>query len=297
MLVRIDNNGARRGLVVLATGLGKTWLAAFDAEQMQAKRVLFVAHREEILSQAASTFLRIRPTARVGFYIGQQRDTAADVLCASVQTLGKDAHLQRFASDHFDFIVVDEFHHAAAPTYQRLLQHFAPKFLLGLTATPDRSDHSDILSLCDDNLVFSRSLLEGVTEKLLVPFHYFGIDDDTVDYREIPWRNGRFDPTELSNKLTTTARAQHALTTWTKHHQQRTLAFCVSTRHADFMAQHFRQAGVRAVAVYGGSAMSRTDALDQLRDGRLDVVFSVDLFNEGVDLPLIDTVMMPWRDT
>ncbi len=286
------DNGARRGLVVLATGLGKTWLAAFDAEQMRAKRVLFVAHREEILSQAASTFLRIRPTARVGFYIGQQRDTNADVLCASVQTLGKDAHLQRFAHDHFDFIVVDEFHHAAAPTYQRLLQHFAPQFLLGLTATPDRSDHSDILSLCDDNLVFSRGLLDGVHEKLLVPFHYFGIDDDTVDYREIPWRNGRFDPTELSNKLTTTARAEHALSTWKEHHQQRTLAFCVSTRHADFMAQHFRQAGVRAVAVYGGSTMSRGDALDQLREGRLDVVFSVDLFNEGVDLPLIDTVMM-----
>ncbi len=284
--------GFRRGLVVLATGLGKTWLAAFDAEQTRAKRVLFVAHREEILQQAAATFIRIRPHASVGFFIGQQRDADVDVLCASVQTLGKDAHLQTFAADHFDYIVVDEFHHAAAPTYQRLLQHFTPKFLLGLTATPDRTDQSDILSLCDDNLVFTRTLFEGVTEKLLVPFHYFGIDDDTVDYREIPWRNGRFDPSELSNKLTTIERARHALKTWLEHHQRRTLAFCVSTRHADFMAEQFRRAGVRAVAVYGGSTVGRADALDQLRQGDVDVVFSVDLFNEGVDLPLIDTVMM-----
>lgn len=284
--------GYRRGVVVLATGLGKTWLAAFDAEQLGARRVLFVAHREEILNQAAETFVRIRPRARVGFYVGQVRDAQVDVLCASVQTLGKHAHLERFPPQHFDYVVIDEFHHAAAPTYRRLLAHFAPQFLLGLTATPDRTDQSDILTLCDDNLVFCRNLFDGIQAGLLAPFHYYGIWDESVNYREIPWRNGRFDPEQLSNKLATLARARHALRQWQNRGQQRTLAFCVSVRHAEFMAAQFARQGVSAAAVYAGSAVARGEALEQLADGRLKVIFSVDLFNEGVDLPAIDTVLM-----
>lgn len=286
------DEGFRRGLVVLATGLGKTWLAAFDAAQLGARRVLFVAHREEILNQAAETFLRIRPTASVGFYAGKKRDVEVDILCASIQTLGQEVHLERFSADHFDYIVVDEFHHAAATTYRRLLAYFSPRFLLGLTATPDRSDQSDILSLCDDNLVFTRKLFDGINSKLLVPFHYYGIFDSSVDYTEIPWRSGRFDPAQLSTKLATLARAKHALAEWQRRKQERTLAFCVSIAHAEFMASQFEKAGVVCAAVYAGSKLSRVDALERLRDGRLAIIFSVDLFNEGVDLPVIDTVMM-----
>lgn len=284
--------GYLRGLVVLATGLGKTWLAAFDVKQMGARRVLFVAHREEILNQAAETFTRIQPSVRVGFYRGQQRDSQVDVLCASVQTLGKVEHLERFKPQHFDYIVVDEFHHASAPTYHRLLQYFAPAFMLGLTATPDRTDNANILALCDDNLVYESDLFSGVSEKLLVPFHYYGIFDSDVDYQGIPWRNGRFDPELLANKLATLGRARHALSQWRLNAQTRTLAFCVSTRHADYMAEHFRKEGIRAAAVYADSPLSRGEALEQLRVGALQVLFSVDLFNEGVDLPVIDTVMM-----
>lgn len=286
------DEGFRRGLVVLATGLGKTWLAAFDAARMGARRVLFVAHREEILNQAAQTFIRIRPGARVGCYMSQSRDAEVDILCASVQTLARAEHLERFSPQHFDYVVIDEFHHAAAATYRRLLGHFAPAFLLGLTATPDRTDQSDILSLCDDNLVFTCHLFEGIEAKLLAPFHYFGIDDASVDYREVPWRNGRFDPEQLSSKLATLARARHALKEWRVRAQQRTLAFCVSISHADFMAAQFNKAGVASAAVYGGSSVGRAEALEQLRDGVIRVIFSVDLFNEGVDLPSIDTVMM-----
>uniref|UniRef100_UPI0035B0A158 DEAD/DEAH box helicase family protein n=1 Tax=Stella sp. TaxID=2912054 RepID=UPI0035B0A158 len=284
--------GFRRGLVVLATGLGKTWLAAFDATRLGAKRVLFIAHREEILHQAAATFLRIRPQTAIGLYTGRQRVEAVDVLCASVQTLGHNRHLERFPPEHFDYIVVDEFHHAAAPTYRRLLAHFVPQFLLGLTATPDRSDQSDILSLCDDNLVFSRTLFDGVSSGLLAPFEYYGIWDETVDYREIPWRNGKFDPEQLTNKLATLARARHALAKWRTRRQTRTLAFCVSIKHAEYMADQFRRHGVQAAAVYAGSELGRGAALEQLSSGRLEVLFSVDLFNEGVDLPAIDTVLM-----
>jgi superfamily II DNA or RNA helicase/HKD family nuclease/SOS-response transcriptional repressor LexA len=284
--------GFQRGLVVLATGLGKTWLAAFDATRMGARRVLFVAHREEILSQAAQTFLRIRPKSRVALYRGQSHDVEVDVLCASVQTLARTEHLERFAPQHFDYVVIDEFHHAAAATYRRVLGHFAPAFLLGLTATPDRTDQSDILSLCDDNLVFTRNLFEGIQAKLLAPFHYHGILDESVDYREVPWRNGRFDPEQLSNKLATLARSRHAVKEWRAKAQKRTLAFCVSVVHAEFMAAQFEKAGIASAAVYSGSSLGRSEALERLREGQLSVIFSVDLFNEGVDLPSIDTVMM-----
>lgn len=284
--------GYRRGLVVMATGLGKTYLAAFDSRHMQARRVLFVAHREEILLQAEASFQRVHTGARVGRYTGNRKQTDVDLLFASVQTLGKAQHLERFAPDHFDYVVVDEFHHAAAPTYRRLLQHLRPRFLLGLTATPERTDQSDILSLCDDNLVYSRHLFDGIELGLLSPFHYFGIYDETVDYREIPWRNGRFDPQAVEHKLATAARARHALRHWREQGRQRTLAFCVSRSHADFMAERFRREGIRADAVYRGTALERSAALEQLEQGGLQVIFSVDLFNEGVDLPAIDTVMM-----
>jgi len=284
--------GYRRGLVVMATGLGKTYLAAFDSLQLDAKRVLFVAHREEILLQAERTFQKVHPNVSIGRYTGTQKDGGADFLFASIQTLGKSLHLDRFPPEHFDYLVVDEFHHAAAPTYRRLLSHFQPRFLLGITATPDRTDQSDILSLCDDNLVFTRDLFAGVEQGSLCPFHYYGIFDESVDYQEIPWRNGRFDPESLSHKLATLARARHALTQWRDKGQARTLAFCVSKRHARFMADRFQKEGVEAKAVYDGSDMDRSEALAQLEEGRIQVIFAVDLFNEGVDLPAIDTVMM-----
>ncbi len=284
--------GFRRGLVVMATGLGKTYLAAFDSQAMGAARVLFVAHREEILLQAEASFQRVHPDARVGHYTGARKQIDVELLFASVQTLGQAEHLERFAPDHFDYVVVDEFHHAAAPTYRRLLQHLRPRFLLGLTATPERTDQSDILSLCDDNLVYSRHLFDGIELGLLCPFRYFGIFDETVDYREIPWRNGRFDPQALEHQLATQGRARHALRYWREQGRERTLAFCVSLKHADFMADRFRREGIQAAAVYRGSTLGRSEALERLEQGRLQVIFSVDLFNEGVDLPAIDTVLM-----
>ena len=284
--------GYRRGLVVLATGLGKTWLAAFDARQMGAKTILFVAHREEILRQAASTFLRIQPHARAGYYMGAQRDEAANLLFASVQTLGREENLSKFEPTHFDYVVIDEFHHASAHTYRRLLRHFTPRFLLGLTATPDRTDQADILALCDDNLVHDTNLLIGIEQGFLVPFHYFGIYDERVNYTEIPWRNGKFDPTALSARVSTQERADHALRIWNLRGRDRTLAFCVSMSHAEFMSRHFKSAGVACAAVHSESDMSRGEALELLSKGELKVIFSVDLFNEGVDLPSIDTIMM-----
>ncbi|WP_432697916.1 DUF3427 domain-containing protein [Marinobacterium sp. YM272] len=291
-LVSARQRGWQKGLVVLATGMGKTYLAAFDAAQFEAGRVLFVAHREEILLQAEESFLAILPHKRVGRYSGKQKDRESDLLFASVQTLGRVAHLERFNRDYFDYIVVDEFHHAAAGSYQRLLEYFQPGFLLGLTATPDRTDGSDILRLCDHNLVYRRDLFDGINDQQLCPFSYFGIFDSEVDYEHIPWRNGRFDPDRLSTQLATRARARHALKEWQDKSQSRTLAFCASRSHADYMADSFRKQGIPAASVHTESDLTRSEALEQLASGELNVLFSVDLFNEGVDLPQIDTVMM-----
>ena len=291
-LARTRSQGFARGLVVLATGMGKTWLAAFDSQQMNAKRILFVAHREEILDQAEATFIRIRPDDSIGRYCGSKKDVDVDVLFASVQTLHRLKHLRQFGPEFFDYIVIDEFHHAAAATYRKLLNHFEPSFLLGLTATPDRSDQTDILRLCDHNMVFQKDLFEGIRSQVLCPFHYFGIADREVDYQSIPWRNQKFDPKQLSFQLATHARARHNLEEWRKHRLSRTLGFCVSTKHANFMADYFLKHGHKAVAVHSRSSVRRHEALEMLGKGQIHIIFSVDFFNEGVDLPAVDTILM-----
>jgi superfamily II DNA or RNA helicase/diadenosine tetraphosphate (Ap4A) HIT family hydrolase/HKD family nuclease len=287
--------GNRAGLVVLATGLGKTWLAAFDSADADAfPRVLFVAHRDEILRQAMRSFRAIRPDASFGLYTGADKQPDADVLFASVQTLARREHRSRFARQHFDYIIIDEFHHAAAQTYRELLHHFDPAFMLGLTATPERSDGGDLLDLCDQNLVYRCDLGRGIREGHLSPFHYQGVPD-LVDYSNIPWRSSRFDPTELDAALVTEARADNALEQWRRHAGEgsRTIGFCVSQRHAMFMRDHFRAAGVMANAVHSGtSSDSRTESLAQLEAGELEVVFAVDMFNEGLDIRSVDTVLM-----
>ncbi len=291
-LSQARQEGKRRGLVVLATGLGKTILAAFDALQAGASRVLFIAHREEILTQARDDFIKVHPKLRAGLYTGKEKALEADMLFASVQTLARAANLEKLSVDRFDYIVIDEFHHAAATSYRRLMNHFSPAFLLGLTATPERTDEADILTLCEGNLIYRVDLFDGIESEDLAPFHYYGIYDKEVDYTPIPWRNGRFDPDALIAQLATLKRARHVLSQWQAHAGQRTLAFCVSRKHAEHMAAHFVKAGVRAAAVYAGSALNRESALAQLKEGALSVIFSVDLFNEGMNLPEIDTVLM-----
>ncbi|TDE33729.1 DUF3427 domain-containing protein [Antarcticimicrobium sediminis] len=285
-------NGQRAGLVVLATGLGKTWLAAFDTIETKAQRILFVAHREEILTQAMAAFRRIRPEATLGRYTGTEKSADADILFASIQTLGRIGHLRQFTPDHFDYIIVDEFHHAAARTYQALIRHFTPRFLLGLTATPDRSDGADLLGLCGENLVYSCDLFRGIDEGHLSPFHYFGVPDD-VDYAQIPWRSGQFDPTALETVLATQARARNALEQYRDKAQGPAIGFCCSMRHADFMAELFNAEGIRAVSVHSGPGSApRASSLAALGKGEIDILFAVDMFNEGVDVPEIGTVLM-----
>jgi superfamily II DNA or RNA helicase/diadenosine tetraphosphate (Ap4A) HIT family hydrolase/HKD family nuclease len=287
--------GHKRGLVVLATGLGKTYLSAFDFLATRGRRALFIAHREEILEQAQQTWARVCPDRQMGIYGGGRHERDADVLFASVQTISRRRHLSTFAPDHFDYIVIDEFHHAAASTYQKVLAHFEPDFLLGLTATPDRLDGRSLLELCDDNLVFRRDLLHGITQKLLVPFKYYGVKD-TIDFAPIPWRSGRFDAEALTAAVATQQRAEAALREYRAHASQlprRTLVFCCSTSHADFMANYLSEQGVPAAAVHSGpTSAPRADSLRSFRAGDLEALCAVDVFNEGLDVPDVNTVLM-----
>ncbi len=291
-LEKTRQQGNQAGLVVLATGLGKTWLSAFDSHRDSFQRILFVAHREEILLQACQTFRDIRPGARLGFYTGQHRDNDAEILFASVQTLSREAHLRAFSPEDFDYIVIDEFHHASARTYRNLIDYFEPQFLLGLTATPERTDGGNLLQLCQENLVYRCDLVAGIQRDLLCPFHYFGVPDN-VEYDQIPWRSGRFNEKKLTEHVATEMRAQNVLEQYQGKAGMRTLAFCCSTLHADYMKVYFATRGIRAAAVHSGeNSDPRTASLKKLKQGDLDIIFSVDMFNEGLDVPSIDTVMM-----
>ncbi|HKJ84594.1 MAG TPA: DUF3427 domain-containing protein [Spirochaetia bacterium] len=291
-LAQTREEGNQAGLVVLATGLGKTYLSAFDVERTGVRRVLFVAHRDEILQQARRAFRDVFPNRTLGLYTGKQKEPDAEVVFASVQTLSRQQNIHRFAPDAFDYVIIDEFHHANAKTYRRIIDYLDPGFLLGLTATPDRTDGGDLLSLCGENLVFECNLVEGIRRDRLAPFQYFGVPDD-VDYENIPWRSGRFDEEALTQALATQVRAQNAYEQWEGRAGERTLAFCCSQVHARFMRGFFRAHGVGAAAVYAApDSDPRAESLRALEAGEIEVLFAVDMFNEGLDVPAVDTVMM-----
>ncbi|MFT4974998.1 MAG: superfamily II DNA or RNA helicase/HKD family nuclease [Myxococcota bacterium] len=296
-LSRSRAEGRGRALVVMATGLGKTFLAAFDVLAWESgagrsPRVLFVAHRRELLLQAAATFRRVMPTAPFGWCVGGQAELEGQVVFASIQKLSRPAQLARLRGDAFDYVIIDEVHHAAAASYRRLLRQLAPGFLLGLTATPERADESDILRLFDDHLPYRADLAEGISRSLLVPFRYTGIAD-TVDYAPIPWRGGRFDLAALSEAVSTQERMERLWETWQSHPGERTLIFCVSIAHARFVCEWLVGRGVRAVAVHSGpDSADRQASIEALEDGLLDALCTVDLFNEGVDIRPVDRVVM-----
>jgi superfamily II DNA or RNA helicase len=288
-------DGHNKGLVVLATGLGKTYLSAFDFKNVGGERALFVAHRDEILGQAADSWQKVFPDKTALVYDGTKKERDADILFASVQTLSRVRHLSKFPAEYFDYIVIDEFHHAAAATYRKILGHFRPRFLLGLTATPERMDGRSLLELCGDNLVYRRDIVHGVSQRLLVPFHYFGVKD-TTNFEPIPWRSGRFDAEELTKAVATEERAAQALREYEQRAAagpRRTLCFCCTTVHADYMADFFRRNGKRAVAVHSDATSApRAQSLRDLRDGGVEIICAVDIFNEGLDVPDINTVVM-----
>lgn len=288
-LARLRQDGHRAALVVMATGLGKTYLAAFDSKTF--KRVLFLAHRGEILRQARDAFRRVRPpSTRMTLAVDGDRDLEGDIVFASVQTLVR--WLGHIREDAFDYVVVDEFHHAEAPTYRKVLAHLKPSFLLGLTATPERMDGADLVSLCDSNVLHVCDLVDGIRRGLLSPFHYRGVRD-VVDYDGVPFHNGKFDEKALSKAVSTEERALLAYNEWKSSGATTFIGFCTDVDHADFMAEWFSERGVKAVSVHSGpTSAGRAESLERLRLGQIDVLFSVDMFNEGLDIPDVNGILM-----
>lgn len=288
-------DGATKGLVQAATGVGKTYLAAFDS--VKYKRVLFVAHREEILKQAAVSFKNVRHSEDYGFFHGKQKDTDKSVIFASVATLGRNEYLTEdfFAPDYFDYLILDEFHHAVTDQYQRIVNYFKPQFLLGLTATPERMDGKNIYEICDYNVPYEISLKEAINKGMLVPFHYYGIYDET-DYSTLHLVKGHYDEKELNETyIGNVKRYDLIYKYYMKYRSKRALGFCCSRQHAEEMAKEFCKRGIASVAVYsnadGEFSEDRDKAISKLKNQEIKVIFSVDMFNEGVDIASLDMVM------
>ncbi len=289
------SEGATKGLVQAATGVGKTYLAAFDSAKYE--RVLFVAHREEILKQAAVSFKNVRHSEDYGFFYGKQKDTDKSVIFASVATLGRKEYLTEdfFSPDYFNYLVIDEFHHAVNEQYQRIVNYFKPQFLLGLTATPERMDGKNIYEICDYNVPYEISLQEAINKGALVPFHYYGIYDET-DYSSLHLVKGHYDEKELNEAyIGNVKRYDLIYKYYIKYRSKRALGFCCSRKHAEEMAKEFCKRGIKAVAVYsnadGEFSEERDKAIDKLKNQEIRVIFSVDMFNEGVDIATLDLVM------
>ena len=287
--------GAGRALVQAATGVGKTYLAAFDSKDYE--RVLFVAHREEILKQAAQSFKNVRNSDDYGFFDGESKCTDKSMIFASVATLGRSEYLNNkyFASDYFNYIVIDEFHHAVNDQYQRIVNYFKPQFLLGLTATPERMDGRNIYEICDYNVPYEISLKEAINKGMLVPFHYYGIFDDT-DYSKLHIVRGRYDEKELNETyIGNVHRYELIYKYYCKYGSRQALGFCCSKEHAREMAREFSSRGIPSVAVFSDASGEYTEkrnvAIQKLKKGEIRAIFSVDMFNEGVDITSVDMVM------
>ena len=299
--------GHTRNLVVAATGTGKTVISALDykrfCKQHPGKpcRLLFVAHREEILKQSLYTFRAVLKDANFGeLLVGNYKADSIDHLFISIQTFNSQDFTAKTGADFYDYIVVDEFHHAAAPTYQKLLEYYQPQILLGLTATPERMDGKSILDYFGGRVAAEIRLPEAIDRKLLCPFQYFGVTD-TADLSSLKWRTGGYDKAELSNLyafsgMVAQRRADLVVSSILKYvtdiDEVKGLGFCVSIEHARFMADYFNTHGIPSMALTGDSSDEERNTVKQrLVSGEIRFIFVVDIYNEGVDIPEVNTVL------
>lgn len=288
-----------RNLVVAATGTGKTMISAFDfkaylKENPQAK-FLFIAHRIEILRQSLHTFRNVLKDQNFGELYGDgYLPTQKNAVFAAIQTLNNQ--IESFSNpEYYDYIILDEVHHASASTYQKVINYYHPKILLGLTATPERMDGKNILTDFNHRIAAEIRLPDALNNKLLCPFQYFGISD-SVDYSRIKWNNGRYDTEELTNVLTANdLRVRDIiknLQSYTKDFKEvRAIGFCASIKHAKFMKQKFENVGLAAECLTSENSIDRVDIIHRFKTKEINYLFVVDIFNEGVDIPEIDTVL------
>lgn len=293
-LEKLQQDNKHKALLISATGTGKTYLSAFAVKKANPKRLLFLAHREQILKQACKTFAKIIPDIQYGILSANHKDFHKPYLFATINMLSKEENLTQFAPTHFDYIIIDETHRAGASSYLKILNYFQPQFLLGMTATPERTDGFDIYQLFDHNIAYEIRLNQAMQENLLCPFHYFGITDITVDDQEIN-DNSTF------NDLTTDARVTHIINQSQYYgfsgERLRGLIFCSQIEEAQILSQKFNERGFNTIALSGkDSQETRTNAIHKLeqkeRSTGLDYIFTVDIMNEGIDIPAINQIIM-----
>lgn len=288
-LRRYRDMGVTKALIVACTGSGKTYLSAFDARNFDAKRVLFIVHRDKILSDARETFKKVFGSSKTyGLYVGDNKELDCDFIFASNQMLAQ--HLDEFYPDEFDYIVIDECHHAAASTYKAIMNYFKPGFMLGITATPERMDNEDVFELFDRNVPYELRLRDAIINDLVVPFHYYGIRDKLVDY-------GIKDNSKVAKEIGKIENIDFIASEIEKHRPQgklKALAFCTSIQHANLMAELFEEAGYNAIALKGSDDLGqRIKAFNDLQDDNspLEIICAIDILNEGIDIPLVNMVL------
>lgn len=293
-------HGRFKNLIVAATGTGKTLISAFDFQRFYKKnpraKLLFVAHRKEILQQSMGAFRGVLKDNNFGeLWVDGEEPNEYKHLFASVQTLNNRQENLKLSSDYFDFIIIDEVHHISADSYRPIIHRFTPEILLGLTATPERMDGADILADFCDHIAAEIRLPEALNQKLLCPFNYFGIAD-SVDISQVNWSRGRYVPSELNKVYTSNdQRVSNIIASLDKYvtdiQDVRALGFCVTQEHAQYMAEKFALAGLRADYLVSGRNENRKEIRNKLRKKEINYLFVVDIFNEGVDIPEIDTVL------
>lgn len=291
---RYRDLGADKALVVAATGSGKTYLAAFDALNMASHKLLFIVHKDIILEEAMQTFARVFGTERTyGIYAGQSAEVDKDFIFASNQMMAR--HLELFDPHEFDYIVIDEVHHAAASTYQKIIDYFKPQFLLGLTATPDRMDHEDIYEMFGNNVPYDLRLREALENDLVVPFHYYGIKDSLVSYKDSSSATGiREIIRQLSSQVHCSFIKEQIEKYRNKEGKLKCVGFCKNVEHARLMALGMAEQGYHTQYLTGSNTTGeRLRVLKDLQDDNnpLEIVFAVDIMNEGVDVPAMNMVL------
>ena len=304
-LDKLRKVGEKRALAIAATGSVKTYMSVFDALQVKPNRMLFVVHQEIILKKAKESFDSIctftEDNYNSGFFTGKIKECDKKYTFATVETLSR--HYNEFEPNYFDYIVIDEAHHASSPSYKKIIDYFKPAFLLGLTATPERSDDGDVYELFDNNVAIEIRLRQAMEYNLVCPFHYFGITDaEGIDYSKIKGEPGTQEYIEeVNNMLMASYRVDYIIEKMNFYgndgNKRKALGFCQSKKHAQYMADEFNKRGIPSIALYSGDSDSkdiRNKTIERLESDNndLQVIFTVDLFNEGVDIPSVNLVLM-----
>lgn len=293
-LENLRKKGENKALIIAATGTGKTYLSAFDVKRFKAKTILFLVHRENILIKAKQSFEEILPQINsFGLYTGNKKEQDKNYLFSTIQTMSST--FSDFSQDFFDYIIIDEAHHVTSPSYKKILDYFKPKFLLGLTATSNRMDGNSIYEVFDENIALDIRLNEALENNLIVPFHYYGISDiQSIDYENVDLTKIDL----LAKLLSVNKRVDFIIDKMNFYsnsgNKRKVLGFCVSKEHSNFMSKEFNKKGINSITLTSEDSISkREDSIKRLENENdsLEVIFTVDIFNEGIDIPSINMVL------